>query len=50
MNNITTRIVHDTPVKQESTAPQAEGTNSVRESEPKWHKSHPSLKIHSSKH
>ena len=46
MNDITTRVVHDTPMKQEATTPQAEGPNSVAKSEPQRHKHHPRPYIH----
>ena len=46
MNDIATGVVHDTPMKQEAAAPQAEGSDGVAKSEPERHKHHPRPYIH----
>jgi len=48
MNDVTTGVVDDAPVEQEAAAPQAEGANGVRESEPERHEHHPGLEVHPS--
>ncbi|KVI01427.1 hypothetical protein Ccrd_020301 [Cynara cardunculus var. scolymus] len=39
--------LHDTPLKQETTAPQAESADGVRKRQPQRHKRHPRLDVHS---
>jgi len=48
MNDVTAGVVDDAPVEQEASAPQAEGADGVRESEPERHEHHPGLEVHPS--
>jgi len=48
MNDVTAGVIHDAPMEQEASAPQAESADGVREGEPERHEHHPGLEVHPS--
>jgi hypothetical protein len=46
MDDIATRVIDATPLEKEATTPQAESTDTVRESEPQGDEEHPGNEIH----
>ncbi len=48
MNDISTGVIDDAALVEESTTPETVGSDGVGERDPEWNEDHPSMEVHSS--